>query len=69
VIQANLGDATGLTSVHVNRTLKELRTRSIVTAHGGRVVIQEWDKLVSVGDVDSGFMLLDGPAPRISEAA
>jgi CRP-like cAMP-binding protein len=66
--QADLGDATGLTSVHVNRTLKELRARSVVTARSGRVTIHDWDQLVSAGDFDEGFMLLDGPAPRIAAA-
>jgi CRP-like cAMP-binding protein len=67
--QSDLGDATGVTSVHVNRTLKELRNRSIVTMRSGRVVIHDWHHLVSVGDFHPGYMLLDGPAPRIAEAA
>jgi CRP-like cAMP-binding protein len=67
--QADLGDATGLTSVHVNRTLKELRTRSIATARSGTVTVHNWNQLVSVGEFDDAFMLLGGPSPRISEAA
>jgi CRP-like cAMP-binding protein len=69
ITQADLGDATGLTSVHVNRILKELRDRSIVTARAGKITIDDWDQLVSVGDFDDAFMLLDGPSPRLSEAA
>jgi CRP-like cAMP-binding protein len=68
ITQADLGDATGLTSVHVNRTLRELRTQGILTAKAGKVTIHDWDQLVSIGDFDDAFMLLDGPAPRISEA-
>ena len=67
--QADLGDATGLTSVHVNRTLRELRDRSIVTVQSGTVTVHDWDQLVSTGDFDEGYMLLDGPASRITEAA
>jgi CRP-like cAMP-binding protein len=67
--QADLGDATGLTSVHINRTLRELRERSLATFHHGMVTIQDWDGLVAVGDFDDAFMLLDGPCPRISEMA
>lgn len=67
--QVDLGDATGLTSVHVNRTLKELRERSIVTMRAGIVMIEDWNQLVSVGDFDGAYMLLDGPSPRLSEAA
>jgi CRP-like cAMP-binding protein len=69
ITQADLGDATGLTSVHVNRTLKELREQSIVEHRSGAVTIHDWDQLVKTGDFDAGFMLLDGPAPRIIEAA
>ena len=69
ITQTDLGDATGLTGVHVNRTLKELRTRSIVELRAGTVTVQDWEQLVSVADFDEGFLLLDGPAPRITEAA
>lgn len=69
ITQADLGDATGLTNVHVNRTLRELRNRSIVELRAGRVTIHDWDRMVEVGDFDAAFMLLDGPSPRITTAA
>jgi CRP-like cAMP-binding protein len=69
VTQTDLGDATGLTSVHINRTLKELRTRSVATARAGKVVIQDWNQLASIGEFSEDYMLLDGPSPRITEAA
>jgi CRP-like cAMP-binding protein len=64
--QADLGDATGLTSVHINRTLRVLRTRSIVTVQGGKITIHDWDQLVSTGEFDVGYLLLDELSPRIS---
>jgi hypothetical protein len=33
------------------------------------VTIQDWDQLVSIGEFDDAFMLLDGPAPRLSAVA
>jgi CRP-like cAMP-binding protein len=69
ITQADLADATGLTGVHVNRTLKVLRSRGIVTAERGIITVHDWDQLVSVGEFNDAFMLLDGPSPRISEAA
>jgi CRP-like cAMP-binding protein len=69
ITQADLGDATGLTNIHVNRTLKELRVQSIVDLRAGTVTISDWGRLVSVGDFDASFLLLDGPSPRITEAA
>jgi CRP-like cAMP-binding protein len=68
ITQADLGDATGLTGVHVNRTLRELRERSIVTARVGRVTIHDWEHLVRVGEFDDTFMLLNGPSPRLANA-
>jgi CRP-like cAMP-binding protein len=67
--QADLSDATGLTTVHINRTMKELRERSIVDLRGGRVTINDWDLLVSTGDFDPAYLLLEEPAPRITEPA
>jgi CRP-like cAMP-binding protein len=69
IVQTDLADATGLTSVHVNRTLQQLKARSIVTLGSGKVTIRNWDQLVAVADFDEAYMLLDGPARRISEAA
>jgi CRP-like cAMP-binding protein len=69
ITQTDLADATGLTSVHVNRMMRELRTRSIATAQAGLVTIQDWEQLVSTADFDPAYMLLDGPSPRITEAA
>jgi CRP-like cAMP-binding protein len=67
--QADFGDATGLTNVHVNRTLKELRDRSAVELRMGVVTIHDWNQLVRVGDFDAGLLLLHAPSPRITEAA
>ena len=69
ITQADLADATGLTGIHVNRTLRELREDNLVELQAGIVTVHDWDRLVSAGDFDSGFMLLDGPSPRIAEAA
>jgi CRP-like cAMP-binding protein len=69
ITQTDLGDATGLTSVHINRTLRELRTRAVAEMRTGTVTIHDWDQLVTIGEFDPAFMLLDGPAPRITEPA
>ncbi len=61
ITQNDLADATGLTNVHVNRTLRELRSRSIVTARSKMVTIHDWQKLVAIGDFDEAYMLLNGP--------
>jgi hypothetical protein len=63
ITQTDLADATGLTGVHVNRTLRELRSRSVVTARSGTVTIHNWSELVAIGDFNDTFMLVDAPLP------
>ena len=57
--QTDLADCLGLTSVHVNRTLRELRERSLVAFRGSRVEIQDWDGLRSVAEYDPTYLYLD----------
>jgi CRP-like cAMP-binding protein len=59
ITQLDLGDATGLTSVHVNRMLKQLRDDRLVTFRGGQVTIHDWPRLQKVGEFDTGFLHLD----------
>jgi CRP-like cAMP-binding protein len=59
ITQLDLGDATGLTSVHVNRTLKRLRDDRLVTFRGGQVTIHDWPRLQKVAEFDTGFLYLD----------
>jgi CRP-like cAMP-binding protein len=69
ITQTDLGDATGMSNVHANRTLRELRERSIAEMRAGTVVVHDWGQMAKVGDFDAAYMLLDGPAPRIAEVA
>lgn len=56
--QTQLADTTGLTPVHVNRTLKKLR--EIGTSHHGRTVrIEDWDALAEIGDFDPTYLQAD----------
>jgi CRP-like cAMP-binding protein len=50
--QEHIGDATGLTFVHVNRVLRELRAQGIVEFHYRRLRILDPDKLVDVAGTD-----------------
>lgn len=57
--QAQLADAAGLTQVHVNRTLKDLRERHIVTVRGGQVTIANWNALVDVAEFTDDYLFLE----------
>jgi CRP-like cAMP-binding protein len=59
ITQAELGDATGLSTVHVNRTLKELRAANLIRLEGGRLTVLNWEELKQVGDFDPTFLHLE----------
>jgi CRP-like cAMP-binding protein len=59
ITQADLADATGLTPVHVNRMLKQLREENMVTFRQGRVVIHDWDGLTRIAEFDGVYLHLD----------
>jgi CRP-like cAMP-binding protein len=63
--QEQLGEATGLTAVHVNRTLQEIRAAGLLSFRHGSVEIADWPALASLGEFDPAFLLLDGPERRI----
>lgn len=57
--QGDLADASGLTSVHVNRMLKKLRDEDLVTFRGGEVVIHDWDRLQRVAEFSPAYLYLE----------
>lgn len=57
--QAQIGDALGLTSVHVNRTLKALREAKLLSVDGRIVRIANWPSLAALGDFDSTYLQID----------
>ncbi|CAA9542615.1 MAG: cAMP-binding proteins - catabolite gene activator and regulatory subunit of cAMP-dependent protein kinases [uncultured Sphingosinicella sp.] len=57
--QADLGDATGLTSVHVNRMLKQLRDEELLTFRSGAVVIQDWERLQRLAEFTPDYLYLE----------
>jgi CRP-like cAMP-binding protein len=59
VTQLDIGDATGLTSVHVNRMLKRLREEGLVTYRAGEVQIHAWDQLQRVAEFTPDFLYLE----------
>ncbi|HEV2558789.1 MAG TPA: Crp/Fnr family transcriptional regulator [Microvirga sp.] len=59
VRQADLADATGLTTVHVNRTIQAMRGDGLVTWSGSNVVIPDWERLQQAGAFRPGYLRLD----------
>jgi CRP-like cAMP-binding protein len=56
-----LADALGLSAVHVNRVLRELREEGLLTFQKGRVVFDDYDGLVEFCSFDRAYLDHEGP--------
>lgn len=57
--QEQIADCTGLTPVHVNRTVKTLEAEGLIERRSNRTVtIRDWKKLAEAGDFDSAYLHL-----------
>jgi CRP-like cAMP-binding protein len=65
--QDQLADATGLTSVHVNRTLKGLESDGLIARRHPRAIeIGDWRKLARTGDFNSAYLHLHENEPALA---
>jgi CRP-like cAMP-binding protein len=65
--QEHIGDAVGLTFVHVNRVLRELKREGIVEFHYRRLRILDPDKLIDVAGIDPHLAMSWIPRPLRSD--
>ena len=63
--QEQIADATSLTPVHVNRTLKLLETRGLITRDKRSVTIPDWRQLVAAGDFNPAYLHLECASVQI----
>ena len=54
--QTHLSDATGMTAIHVNRSLKALAAQGFVTLSGRVARIPDWQRLVERGEFEAGYL-------------
>jgi CRP-like cAMP-binding protein len=57
--QVELGECLGLTSVHVNRTLQELRRQGLLALENRRLTIHDVEALRQVADFDTGYLYIE----------
>lgn len=62
--QYHLADALGLTAVHVNRVLRVLREKGLVTFRNGRVTIHDHARLAALAEFDPAYLDQAGPLLR-----
>jgi len=56
VTQAELGDALGLSTVHVNRTMKGLAREKLISYRNHSIAILDWEKLQTAGQFDASYL-------------
>jgi CRP-like cAMP-binding protein len=56
-----LSDALGLSAVHINRVLRELREDGLLTFRNGRVTFDDFDRLVALANFDTAYLDHEGP--------
>lgn len=54
--QNEIADATGLTSVHVNRMLQSLKEEGVLERNRGLIVIHDWNRLRDIADFDPEYL-------------
>ena len=59
--QAELADATGLSMVHINRMLQQLRSDKLIALSGREVRILDWQELQRIGEFTPRYLYLDLP--------
>ncbi|GAW42096.1 Anaerobic regulatory protein [Brevundimonas sp. SH203] len=56
--QSVLGDALGLSSVHVSRLITEMKSEGLVNWSGGRIEILDWRRLCEIAEFDPTYLRL-----------
>lgn len=56
ITQGHFADATGMSLVHVNRSIKTLRSDGVIEWTKGTIKILDWPALIEIGDFDEGYL-------------
>ena len=64
ITQTEIGDSLGLSTVHVNRCLQELRGDGLIELRGRSLRVLNWEGLKTAGEFDPTYLHLDGDAER-----
>ena len=61
VTQSELADTTGMTTVHVNRSLQRLRQDGLIATRDGKMTILDFDRLADLAGFNEVYLHTDGP--------
>ena len=58
ITQAEFGSALGLSNVHTNRVLQEMRAQKLITLQSSKLVILAWDRLERAAEFNPAYLHL-----------
>ena len=58
ITQSEIGDATGLSTVHVNRSVQKLRGEGLILLEKGRCTLMDWEGLKEAAMFDPTYLSL-----------
>lgn len=67
--QLDLADLAGLTPVHVNRTLQEMRSMRLIELQARHLTILDWESLRSIAWFDAAYLTARSPKGNYQAAA
>lgn len=67
--QLDLADLAGLTPVHVNRTLQEMRSMRLIELQSRRLTILDWEAMRRIAWFDPAYLSARGPIESFQVAA
>jgi CRP-like cAMP-binding protein len=59
ITQGEFADALGVTNVHINRVIQEMRADGLIELKGERLNIPDWEKLKQAGDFEPTYLHLE----------
>jgi CRP-like cAMP-binding protein len=59
ITQGEFADAIGVTTVHVNRVVQQMRAEGLIELNGERLNIPDWEKLKQAGEFDPTYLHLE----------
>jgi CRP-like cAMP-binding protein len=68
--QIDIADATGMTPVHANRMIQQLRAKGLLVWDGDRIEVTDFDALKEAASFEDGYLhLRDNPRPAVARLA
>jgi len=67
--QADLADAVGISNVHTNRVLQELRAAGLISLRPRSLTVEDWEGLKEAGEFDPAYLHLRSQAPAVRGGA